>query len=108
MILRYPLQASKCLDEKQFVEPTGAQGECCEKNIEMLVFLKRRMEIRSKMSEMRKAGNKFNIKYNILMTIIQRRFVENNVKMIIIDFNACLVNFNLWFVHEYFTYKLLL
>lgn len=42
------------------------------------------------------------------MTIIQIRFVKNNVKMIIIDFNACLVNFNLWFVHEYFTYKLLL
>lgn len=36
------------------------------------------------------------------MTIIQIRFVKNNVKMIIIDFNACLVNFNLWFVHEYF------
>lgn len=62
MILRYPLQASKCLDEKQFVEPTGAQGECCEKNIEMLVFLKRRMEIKSKMSEMRKAGEEFNMK----------------------------------------------
>lgn len=50
------------MDEKQFVEPTGAQGECCEKNIEMLVFLKRRMEIKSKMSEMRKAGEEFNMK----------------------------------------------
>lgn len=96
------------MDEKQFVEPTGAQGECCEKNTEMLVFLKRRMEIRSKMSEMRKAGEEFNMKQKIFMTIIQIRFVKNNVKMIIIDFNACLVNFNLWFVHEYFTYKLLL